>query len=59
MNLVRIDMKMKLVNKLGAVMIIFAVSVWGMPIISPILEFKAEAATMEISPEYARMDAPW
>ena len=56
MNFVKADIKIKLVNKLGVVMIIFAARANGMSSISPILELKAEAATMEINPEYARMD---
>ena len=58
MNFVKNDIKIKLVNKLGAVIIIFVVRAEEIPSISPILELKVEAATMEINPEYVKIDIP-
>lgn len=51
MNLVKIAMKMKLVNKLGPVIIIFATTSKSTPRISLIFELIVEAETMEINTE--------
>ena len=58
MNLVKNEMKIKLVNRLGAVISIFAARATGMLSAFPILELKAEAATTEMIAEYAKMDTP-
>jgi|GEM_PF-5999264 len=58
MNFVKNDMKMKLVIKFGPVIISFATKTEGISNICPIFELKAEAATKEMSAEYARMDIP-
>ena len=58
MHFVKKDMKIKLVIKLGPVMIIFATRADGISDICPILKLIAEVATIDIITEYARMDMP-
>jgi hypothetical protein len=47
-----------LVIKFGPLIISFTTTAEDISNICPIFEIKAEAATMEMSAEYARMDTP-
>ena len=58
MNLVRTVINRKLVNKFGAVIIIFATKPADRPAVSASWKLTSDVATEPINAEYARMDKP-